>query len=543
MPSRAQTLRRAAVQRRRLAIIEAAYEPKIAAELARVAKEAASVYPSGGIAAVEALSEQHIENTAKILQDMFKACAKTEERRLRELYKSLPMVIEKKDEMEQAMTLLNEVWFSESFSASQFIAATTLENLRAATAKGLAEGLNEEGMARYIIESQEGLAPWRAKTIARTEAHSAIMQSQHEITKSLDLPEHAREWVSAGVRARKAHEAADGQKRLPDTPFDVGKEKLMYPGQRGGNPANFVNCLLPNNRVSCVNPMRIFRNSYVGEVIEIKLLGGEILTVTPNHPIMTTAGFCRASQIFKGDNLIVHNGGDAFTPEGLYVEGVYPTVSELYDSLNESGVSMRVDSSVVDFHGDIPNSNVEIIDVGLSLRDGRQTKTLEGLKDIAFKLPYAVGRVLVSDRSFDHFLHAASLSSDGSMSLLSKFFHILRASFGKSDFVGLASIADFEAEVFKTGENKGPSSPNCLAHLQDAYPLFVHLFNLFVVLQTLSKELTTRRVISTRVFHYDGPVYNIEDEKTLYCASTILNHNCRCVVSESFDPEDIAEAQ
>jgi hypothetical protein len=229
MPTRAQTLRRAAVQRRRLAIIEAAFEPKIAAELSRVAKEAASVYPSGGIAALEALQPEHIENTAKILQDMFEACAKTEQRRLKDLYKSLPMVIEKKDEMEQALTLLNEAWFSDSFISSQFIAA-------------LAEGLNEEGMARYIIESQEGLAPWRAKTIARTEAHSAIMQSQHEITKSLDLPEHAREWVSAGVRARKAHEAADGQLRLPGTPFDVGGEKLMYPGQRGGKPDNIINC-------------------------------------------------------------------------------------------------------------------------------------------------------------------------------------------------------------------------------------------------------------------------------------------------------------
>jgi len=240
--SRPQTLRRAAVQRRRLAIIEAAFEPKIASELSRVAKAAASVYPSGGIAAVEALSEQHIENTAAILQDMFRACAKTEQRRLKDLYKSLSMVIEKKDEMEQALTLLNEAWFSESFTASQFIAATTLENLRIATARGLAEGLNEEGMARYIIESQEGLAPWRAKTIARTEAHSAIMQSQHEITKSLDLPEHAREWVTAGARARDAHKDIDGQKRLPNTPFDVGGEKLMYPGQRGGDPANIINC-------------------------------------------------------------------------------------------------------------------------------------------------------------------------------------------------------------------------------------------------------------------------------------------------------------
>ena len=117
-----------------------------------------------------------------------------------------------------------------------------LDNLRTATAKGLAEGLNEEGMSRYIIESQEGLAPWRAKTIARTEAHSAIMKSQYEITQGLDLPEHAREWVTAGTRVRDAHKDIDGQKRLPGTPFDVGGEKLMYPGQRGGKPANIINC-------------------------------------------------------------------------------------------------------------------------------------------------------------------------------------------------------------------------------------------------------------------------------------------------------------
>ena len=45
----------------------------------------------------------------------------------------------------------------------------------------------------------------------------------------------------------------------------------------------------------------------------------------------------------------------------------------------------------------------------------------------------------------------------------------------------------------------------------------------------------------TSISHYDGPVYNIEDKKVFYSASGIVNHNCRCVVSEVFldDFEDI----
>jgi len=239
MPARSQTLRLAAIQRRRMAIVEAAFIPKITAELVRVAKEAASVYGMGGIAAVKELQVQHIENMAAILQEMYTACTKTEQRRLFDLYKKLPVVIEKKDEAEDRLLA---IWLSESFEKSKFISETTFDNLLKVTQRGLLEGLNEEGMAKLIQETQEGLATWRAKTIARTETHRAIMQSQHEITKSMDLPPHAREWVSAGVRARDAHRDVDGQKRLPDTPFDVGGEKLMYPGQRGGDPANFVNC-------------------------------------------------------------------------------------------------------------------------------------------------------------------------------------------------------------------------------------------------------------------------------------------------------------
>jgi len=93
----------------------------------------------------------------------------------------------------------------------------------------------------------------RADKIARTEINSAYSLSKHlrdEETLEI-LPDMKRIWVTGfnprdkdmgGGRGFISHLEADGQIRDIDEPFDVGGEKLMYPGDMNASPENRINC-------------------------------------------------------------------------------------------------------------------------------------------------------------------------------------------------------------------------------------------------------------------------------------------------------------
>lgn len=544
MATRAKKLREAAVIRRRIVILERSYIPKFARELERAGEQAANDWQNGGMDSVRVGLEIHASNIQELLFDLYTDATGNSERFLREKFgKSSMLTMERKDGMQQAIQELLGVWFKDSFDLAQSIANTTLDSVRRATEQAVAEALSENAIASRIREVTEGLSVSRSRTIARTESHRAVMESQYNIIDGMDLPEYVNEWASGSDgRVRRDHRKVDGQLRKPGSTFDVGGDSLKYPGDRSGSPDQTINCLLPNTIISGVNPKFLFRNNYVGEVFEIKLFKGQVLTVTPNHPIMTESGFCPAKAIKEGDNLVVNNGIDDFTSMDLYVEGRHPTVAELYDSLENSFVSMRVGGGVVDFHGDRPNSDVEIVGVDGPLRNDGQTSCLELIEDFFFKLPDSASAALMNDGAFDKFLFCSCLPSDGSMGFLRDFLNVLVASFAKSDFISLASISEFEAQILKAGIDNCSVSPDSFSHLKDANPIFIHLANLFVVLRSFSCESSFERVASIRTFHYDGPVYNIEDEKVLYNASTIINHNCRCVLIQSFELEDIRKA-
>jgi len=50
-------------------------------------------------------------------------------------------------------------------------------------------------------------------------------------------------WLAtADLRTREAHRLADGQRRAPNMPFDVGGEALMFPGDPSGSAGNVISC-------------------------------------------------------------------------------------------------------------------------------------------------------------------------------------------------------------------------------------------------------------------------------------------------------------
>ena len=108
--------------------------------------------------------------------------------------------------------------------------------------RGIENGQSQSGISKAIRERAGITNPSRAKTIAGTETHLAMIFSTDEAVKATGR-EVIRVWTPVlGPRTRPAHLKANGQKRKKDKAFDVGGEKLLYPGDPSGSPENIINC-------------------------------------------------------------------------------------------------------------------------------------------------------------------------------------------------------------------------------------------------------------------------------------------------------------
>lgn len=244
MASRASKMRQAAVQRRRIVMLERIYIPQFAREIDRMAKQAGEDYVAGGSVQVEIGLDEHIENMQVILNSLYDDATAMGARYVTDNFRKGGFdLIEKKDVISQTVNDLLGYWLSESYVMAASIAETSRDDVRRATTKAVTDGLNEVQVGRFIEDTVGQLAPGRSRTIARTESHQAIMKSQYDIVENMDLPDYANEWASGSDgRVRKTHRKADGQLRLPGNAFQVGSSKLKYPGERGGRPGDVINC-------------------------------------------------------------------------------------------------------------------------------------------------------------------------------------------------------------------------------------------------------------------------------------------------------------
>lgn len=138
----------------------------------------------------------------------------------------------------------------------QSVSETTRSQIVGQVAKGQADGLGIEAIAKRISESLPRVARQRARVIARTETHGAANFGAHETARSTGL-ELEKEWVSVEDHRTRSiaqddafdHASMNEQKRDMDDPFDMpwtggGGEplKIQYPGEAGLPGGAVINC-------------------------------------------------------------------------------------------------------------------------------------------------------------------------------------------------------------------------------------------------------------------------------------------------------------
>lgn len=155
----------------------------------------------------------------------------------------------------------------------------------------------------------------------------------------------------------------------------------------GESPLAHWGCLLPGTVVEA-QALLGTRFLYAGMVKRIKTRRGNVLTVTPNHPILTSRGMVAANGIHEGDNLVtnpvaVEVKSPGFLPAEhvqnapAFVEQVFAALALLSDG------SRSVEATDHDFHGDAQrrHGDVDVVAVDRKLRDDVIGARLRYLQD------------------------------------------------------------------------------------------------------------------------------------------------------------------
>lgn len=138
----------------------------------------------------------------------------------------------------------------------------------------------------------------------------------------------------------------------------------------------FVNCVTGDTRVTPIGrPLRIYRARHDGPLYRVKMASGDEFTVTPNHQVLTPRGWVAAQTLDVGDQLLDTLAGQRNQVGQPQVGDVPPTISEVYRAVTEPGSSERVhvgraervDGAVVNFHGDRPTGEVEVVTIDRDL--------------------------------------------------------------------------------------------------------------------------------------------------------------------------------
>lgn len=403
------------------------------------------------------------------------------------------------------------------------------EVARAQLLAGFMEGEGIEEL-RDRLRAVPGITAGRAATVARTEVVSASNAGSITMVRTLGFTGWKVWQATEDERTRETHSdgpiGADGQRVALGEMFIVGGFPLDYPGDPTGPPQEIINCVVGSTEVAWPRQSvsASTRRSYSGPLFELITANGHVLTVTPNHPILTTRGYIPAQSVNPGDQ--VFTTGDIVTPD---VADVPPTAEQFHGALRDYGMTSGVIGRAVNFHGDIPDSEVEVVRTNRNLRLNRESiasgdvskelflrpdhglgcELASGYSDV-LRRDIASGRDWISSPSSD-----VRPSGQGAAITWGQCRH--------ADEVGLATRTHLKPEGFESALDGGSADADFASHTQDALTIGM----------TLSEVI---EVNASLVDHVD--VYNLSTSRGWYISNGILSHNCRCSPTYELTDDD-----
>jgi hypothetical protein len=457
-------------------------------------------------------------------------------------------------------------WVNRAFDAT--VRQGILEDLGA----GVLQGKGYPGLVDNIMGHMEGFTRKEAVTLARTfvqtancEAQKAVMAANSDIVKKWrwsSVLENSNLRTGSGTCLRCA--VNDGNR------YNLGE----------GPPIPLhPNCITGNMRVSAPGALGAIRAQYSGPVFDIGINGGNTLTLTPNHWIMTRRGPVKAKDIKAGDKVVFDFDHFRLSVAETNNYGLPPRIDEIFKLFSVSFFTTRKPGQPgKHLHGDsmFVDGNIDIVFPHSLLRGDIKTMTRQDLPN--FLLPSAN----VSDINFSGLSERTSMLIAVSLALQcltdqTSMFDALR--FGRSvkaDRGGLPVIPDMFPPKSESFSNNAFTHTKMVSNLIGRHPGFVHIYNVLFgqgngkgmsfsslldlvcsfgfipepdtlsdqggfdslpssiqnftdFLLGLSPSVQLRNVDFIRQRSFNGHVYDLQSFSTTYHIEGVLSSNCRCV--------------
>ena len=305
-----------------------------------------------------------------------------------------------------------------------------------------------------------------------------------------------------------------------------------FPYGKGPMPPQHFNCLPGDALIApCGRIAAVYRRRYEGFLYVIKTADGHIVRVTPNHPILTSAGWQPAQSINVGDqvfsrsiipNELVHDcqEGDAVA-----------TAEDVFGAFRESSTvfAVEVPTTAPDFHGDAWSGRP-----GVNL--AKQVAVVFADRELLLTVNPGLLKTLLNRG-----LQGPNLTAPSS-----SHFDLRGLAVGAATLGGIGGsgqrLALGEGSATHAGELLLASVPELAPGFHDEA-----LYGTWRDIELIGNAANSDAVViggndQVDVFWvgrepFSGHVYNFETESGTYWADGILTHNCRSTTVPIIDPD------
>ncbi len=367
-----------------------------------------------------------------------------------------------------------------------------------------------------------------AQNVARTENTGAIgaggKAAQDELGR-LGIV-NGRKWMTMRDDVVRPTHVAAG--KLPaislHEKFVVGGCECEYPGDRSLPAKELCNCFLPGTAVDG-RYEAMMRSWYEGEAVEV-VTGSRRLSLTPNHPVLTSRGWVLAGELDSGDEIIsygceIDNLRVASTNQ---VNDMPTSVEKVFESFmlrSVAGLFAPIEcrrADVDDFHGDGQGikGDINVVTADRKLLKYTKAGSLKENTDSVLQLELAklfsenrqsgLGKLVVGLGSPSTSLpRLGALPLDGSP-------------------VGLHD-GPFDSLRFGTSPDLDTGSKKCF---YDGHPGNADLFR--ELIDRNARVVSCDKIVQVRKFDFCGHVYCLQSTNGLVISNNIVTSNCRCYV-------------
>jgi hypothetical protein len=389
-------------------------------------------------------------------------------------------------------------------------------------------------VGRIKAAAQSALSRWRSRagTTANVNtnavAEEAAMEWAQRVVGNAKL---MKRWVSLmDGRERATHHEAHNRYNSEPIPvseaFEVGGSRMMAPGDTslGASMNEICNCFIGTTTVSG-DVTGATAYLYQGDVVEITTRGGNKLSGTPNHPVLTSKGWVALGKLRKGGDVVSRSSSGNGDLNGLllvcdvlcaqHVEHIEPSIKEVFDTLAGGSPVVRVSRLAVDFHGDRPGQDIDVVRADGVLMAGGAPPLAKHLDEIQLASTLTLkGRLTPSSfpLKFETGRGAATTSYIGRQG---QTFAVGGTRFGHSDNHRGASITRRDPRIKQVATNDATLDAKFASKsvFRDAVAVFLD------------------EIVKVDRVRHDGPVYNLETVQGWYYANGVVVHNCRCAAA------------